>query len=339
MRDPLIHIRHSRPTAAGFWVRDQDSGELHHVDTHPETGSAVTTHWPILDRWQAYIAERALDTVLSAAAESQRKLDHVFRTLHGKGREVFAPVPSAFWDRVLPAGLPSGGSFSLYFGHDQTDGSRSQGGLVIDDSTPVRQITGFSGGGGEGSSGSGPGAGKNRESGSIRDGGNGGHATPGGGTGGGRQVSHWESFEALETGTWTASTLAMGGGGAAGRDDRSYNQWQRGHAGGPGIVHASNDDVVESTDRNLRGSYQSYFAAGGGAGSGGGFYVATRRGFRLATGTTVDLRNGRSHANDGKGRMTVWAVDSAVIDGTITGGVLKVFQMYPSIPLGGVLVT
>ncbi len=339
MGDPMIRVIERRPVSSGFWVQDFLGGDLIYVDAHPEQVSTITTVWPVLDRFQAYVWTRGYDAVLNAAAAGRERLEHVFRTLHGAGREAFDSTPSAFWDRLHALAPVSGGDFSAYFGTDATNTSnRSRGGLVIDTTSPTgftqsgnvwsKDISGWSGGSSRGESGQGPGRGSGSSS--RSSGGHGGHGTAGG-TGGtsGRAVPRTAAIEALLTGSFTADTLHMGGSAGA-----SYYQGRvrSGGASGSGHVVISRGNIVESSSRDLSGE------DGWQDGSGGGYYVVGRSGFTLSSGASIDLGNGEDSATDGKGRLTTFTVDQPTITGTVSNGVLTHFQIYPSIPLGAVRV-
>ena len=340
MGDPMICVMERRPVSSGFWVQDFRGGDLIYADAHPEQGPTITTVWPVLNRFQAYVWTRGYDVVLNAAAASRDRLERVFRTLHGVGREAFDPTPSAFWDRLQALAPVTGGDFSAYFGTDATNASnRGQGGLVIDTTSPTgftqsgnvwsKNISGWSGGSSRGESGQGSGSGGGSSSSSS--GGHGGHGTAGG-TGGnnGRAVPRTAAIEALLTGNFTADTLHMGGSAGA-----SYYQGivRSGGASGSGRVVISKGNIVESSSHDLSGE------RGWQNGSGGGYYVVCRRGFTLASGASIDLGNGRDSATDGKGRLTTFTVDQPTITGTVSNGVLTHFQIYPSVPLGAVRVT
>ena len=190
----------------------------------------------------------------------------------------------------------------------------------------------------------GPGRGGSATVGTLsRRGGDGGHGTAGAsGTDanipGGLAVSQYAALEALATGVWSRDTLSIGGGGGLGRAGLNT---RFGGFGGPAFVRTSQNDVSESTSRDLRGSAGegTSATAKGGDGSGGFYGAVTLRGFTLASNTDIDLRNGGDDATSGNGRLTVWCVDSASFNGTRTGAVTTVFQIYPAVPRGGILVS
>ena len=76
-----------------------------------------------------------------------------------------------------------------------------------------------------------------------------------------------------------------------------------------------------------------------GPGSGGGYYAFVRGNYTLASGVAITLTGGvRRTFNGGDGRFTIFNTGTVTIDGTIMDGVATYFQLYPAVPLGGLLV-
>ncbi|MDE0132035.1 MAG: hypothetical protein OXM62_04535 [bacterium] len=353
MTDPMIMVRERRPIAAGFWVQDFAGGDLLHVDAHPEHNSSVTSIWPTMDRISAYGIEQAIDWILNAAAASRQRVEQAFRALYPGSRTETEVWPNEWWGRQF--GGIAAIEFSAFFGNRvNTVADRSRAGLVIDDSTSEINVTGFLGGiqnpdpaDRRERYGQGPGGGL------YYRGGNDYSSRPGAGSHGtlGHPTSSLAGYlpeaswaiEALQTGVFNAENLAMGGGGGASRRTRDD---QNGGNAGAGYVRISRSHITETQGRDVsaptttRGENVNLAGAGnrGGVGSGGGIYYITRRGVTIPSGITHDLRNGLDHATEGNGRLTTFSVDQPSVNGTVRGGVITYFQIYPSIPFGGVRV-
>ena len=342
MRDPMIRVMERRPAASGFWVQNFRGGDLIYADAHLEAGSSVVSAYPVMDRCDAYRVERAIDWILNAAAASRDRVARAFRAVYPGSRVESEALQSDWWGRQFDGVV--GIDFSAYFGREAAvTADRSRAGLVIDDSTTLINVSGFSTvSGSQGYRGSGPGGGGGLFNGGYAGGGGHGTAgekgrrTDGAGALGGPAIPAVCAIEALRSGTYTATTLSMGGSG--GTD---------GHEGGDagdGIVRISSGKITESMDRSFTGSQASH--SYGGAGSGGGYYIVSRRGYSLASGTTVELAGGARQGSSstrypgagGNGRFTTFTVEQPSIDGTVSNGVLTHFQIYPSIPLGAVRV-
>lgn len=329
--------------AAGFWIQPFHGGDLTYVDAHPELGSTVTSIWPRMDRWTAYQTEGTVDWILNAAAASRERVARAFRAIYPGARVEQPTLPSEWWGRQF-GGLVAI-EFSSYGAHQaNTQAERSQAGLRVDEADDGTLVTGFPGGsGGRGSGqgrvgrrGGGPGGGAPGTR--SYNAGGGGHGTS---TGSSPGVPAAAAIAAIISGEYTAENLSMGGGGGSvGYGDNDAD----GGKGGDGVVRISHGYLTESTSRTLRGGSQSrtrnYRESG--VGSGGGYYVICRRGFTLAAEATIDLRHGTwidgATRGSGLGRFTTFTVDQPNILGTVDNGVTTHFQIYPSIPLGGVLV-
>ena len=75
------------------------------------------------------------------------------------------------------------------------------------------------------------------------------------------------------------------------------------------------------------------------SGSGGGYYAISRRGFTLEPGVMINMNNSDDFSIEGNGRLTTFTVDQPITTPPfIRGGVVTHFQIYPSIPFGGLLV-
>ena len=318
----LIHVPAQRQRFAGFWARDRTTGELRHVDAHPEGGAVLYSAWPAsIDGDHASAIERAIDEILNADAASQDRVDGVFRRVTAwSRRQACAPLQSAFWRRSL-VGL-SGGDFSVYAGHDQTAGARSFAGLVIPTADTSIDVDGFVGTTSQ-ERGAGPGG--------AASGGNAGHGTAGSGDRAGPAVPAGFSFAALETGMFDAEHLAMGG--AAG--SRGSN---RGRSGGDGNVRIAPGPIVDTSDYTLHGR-QVGRGPYAGSGSGGGLYRIGLAGYEQRSGADFDLGRSSGDSVNGQGRLTLWIADAATFNGSRTGVATTVYQVYPSPPLGGLRVT
>ena len=350
MPDPLIHVPEPKGRAAGFWVRDRATGAMHFCDAHIEEGSVLYTAWPKVPKHVAYWWERGVDRALDAAGGTLGQAERFFDGW----------TPSTFWETLFGqryAMGPGTADFSVYFGHDRTVGMDAHSGLVLDDSDDGTTVTGFSGGDANTDvnqrAGLGPGA-------AMCTGSSAGHGTwgdivsqrQGSPTRGvyygetpvgssesnqkmldamGRAVAPEVALQALRTGTWNGWTLGMGGGGPAGSNNN-------GRDGGDGVVRVSIADITETTNRDLRAEVGALF----GLGSGGGYYAISRRGFTLNAGTTIQLGSNSTNNNarySGWGRMTLFTVDDPTISGTVQEGIITEFQVYPSVPIGGLLVS
>lgn len=361
MPDPLIHVPEPKARAAGFWLRNRATGEMHFVDAHAEEGSAVWTAWPVMTRWKSYFVERAVDSALSAAGGTLGQAERFFEGWR----------PSRFFDQVFGNAYscgPGTADFSIYFGHDGTS-TRSRAGLVVDDSDDGTSVTGFPRHSAHGDYGYGPGAGAGSSgTGATFHAGHGlgAHESYANQTGGPFTWAEWAAFPladrisrrggmpvdpaacitAVRLGQWDRDTLAMGGsGGVQGTDDDSG-------AGGDGLVRISQTSLTESTNRTLSGGNiinRNPPGASAGYGSGGGYYAISRQGYTLSSGTTIDLRGGlaryASATNGaGDGMMVLFTVDDPTISGTLqvasnATSVQVHWQIYPSIPFGGALVS
>ena len=123
----------------------------------------------------------------------------------------------------------------------------------------------------------------------------------------------------------------MGGGGGGGSGSDNHD----GGDGGDGIVRVGTTTLTENTNRDLSGDDGS---RDGGPGSGGLYCDINRQGFELAAGASIDLRNGENDNTNGNGRLTTFTADQPTISGTVQGGVVTHFQIYPARPRGGLLV-
>lgn len=333
MSDPMIRVMERRPVSSGFWVQDFQGGDLVYAEAHPEAGSTVSSAWPVMDRLDAYGVERAVDWILNAASASRDRVARAFRAVYPGSRVESEVLPSDWWGRQF--GGVVGIDFSAYFGKDATNaGNRGRGGLVIDTTTSEVDVPGFQARSGSAARGNGPGGGGGVDI-STGGGGGGGHGTAGSGASGvdsgGPAVPAETSLAALIAGEYTATSLGMGGSGG-------NNKSERGGSGGNGYVTISSQNIVYASTRNLRGGSRHRSGSRyGGYSSGGGFYAISRQGFTLAPRASIDLNRGSSsNSSAGQGRLTTFTVDQPSMSGNIQNGVATHFQIYPSVPFGGV---